>query len=92
MLLVKCEIIKFSISSREMLLVKCEIMKFFEQFQTEKGSFCNDLLRIINDWKNLIDGVELVGIVECPPPVGRGRVGINFAVNLKRYDINFCVI
>ena len=73
-------------------VVKCEIKKFFEQFQTEKGSFSNDLLRIINDWKNLIYGVELVGIVECPPPVGRGRVGINFAVNLKGYYINLCVI
>ena len=33
---------------------------------------------------NLIDGVELVGVVESPPPVGGGGVGVNFAVNLER--------
>ena len=41
--------------------------------------------------KNLIDGIELVGIVECPPPVGGGGVGVNFTVNLKEYYISFLV-
>ena len=31
---------------------------------------------------NLVNGVELVRVVKGPPPVGRGRVGVNFAVHL----------
>ena len=39
--------------------------------------------------KNLVDGVELVRVVEGPPPVGRGRVGINFAVHLYNdFDVD----
>ena len=38
---------------------------------------------------NLVDGVELVRVVEGPPPVGRGRVGINFAVHLHNsFDVD----
>ena len=39
--------------------------------------------------KNLVDGVELVRVVEGPPPVGRGRVGVNFAVHLyNNFDVD----
>ena len=51
---------------------------------------CNDLLGIAKRWKNLINSVELVGIVEGPPPVGGGGVGVNFAVNLK--DLILCPV
>ena len=44
---------------------------------------CNDLLRIAKRWKNLINSVELVGIVEGPPPVGGGGMGVNFAIDLN---------
>ena len=38
---------------------------------------------------NLVDGVELVRVVEGPPPVGRGRVGVNFAVHLyNNFDVD----
>ena len=38
---------------------------------------------------NLVDGVELVRVVEGPPPVGRGRVGVNFAVHLySNFDVD----
>ena len=49
---------------------------------------CNDLLRIAKRWKNLINSVELVGIVEGPPPVGGGGMGVNFAIDLK--DLILC--
>ena len=47
---------------------------------------------------NLVDGVELVRVVEGPPPVGGGRVGVNFAVNLEKIvtksqpGINLCIL
>ena len=38
---------------------------------------------------NLVNGVELVRVVEGPPPVGRGRVGVNFAVHLyNNFDVD----
>ena len=38
---------------------------------------------------NLVDGVELVRVVEGPPPVGGGRVGVNFAVHLyNNFDVD----